>query len=65
MDIHVELDTLAGRNAVELSLQGLGLNAVTSGWATVILSAGRSGGTTADTPLVGPVAVDVTANAAG
>jgi hypothetical protein len=65
VDIHVELDTLACRNAVELGLQGLSLNAVTSRWATVILSAGRSGGTTADAPLIGPVAVDVTANTAG
>lgn len=64
MDIHVQLKTLAGVDAVELGFKRLGLDAVAGRWALVILSARLCAGSSALIPVVRPVAVDITADAA-
>jgi len=65
VDVHVELDALAGCYAVELGFENFGLDAVAGGGAFVVLRAGRCAGAAAEVPLVGPVPVDIAADAAG
>lgn len=65
MNVHVELDTLASSNAVELSLESLSLDTVTGRWALVVLCAGRGASSASLLPVVGPVSVDVASHAAG
>lgn len=65
VDVHVELDALAGGEAVELRLEGFGFHAVAGRGSLVVLVAGRGASAATLVPVVGPVAVDVAADTAG
>lgn len=65
MNIHVQLNTLASSNAVELCFQNLGLYTITSRWSLVVLIAGRGASATTLIPMGRPVSVDVSSNTAG
>jgi hypothetical protein len=65
VDVHVELDTFTGSNAVELRLQCLGLNAVARRRTLVVFCTRRSAGAAALVPVVGPIPVHISSNAAG
>jgi hypothetical protein len=62
--VDVPLDADAGEG-VDVADEGLVLGRVAGGDAAVRLGAGARGGAAGDGPLVGPVAVDVGADAAG
>lgn len=64
--VHVEVEADAARGAqlVDLGAQAEVLGGVTGGYALVGLGAGARGGAARCGPLVGPVAVDVAAEAA-
>ena len=62
MEVNVERDTTTSSKRVDLADDGLVLRAVTSGTALEGLVTGVGGGTASKFPLVGPVAVDVTAD---
>lgn len=65
VDVHVQLNTLACSEAVELSLQRLGLNTVASGGTFVVLVTRGCAGTLSLSPrLVCPVPVDIATDAA-
>lgn len=63
VDVNVEDDTLAGSKLVDVVPQAQVLGSITLGDTLVVLGARVGAGTAADGPLVGPVAVDVTAQA--
>jgi hypothetical protein len=65
VDVHVELDALARSNAVELGFQGFRLDAIAGRGALVVFGARGGASAAALVPVVGPVAVDVAADAAG
>ncbi|KAI6758554.1 hypothetical protein HG530_010794 [Fusarium avenaceum] len=63
VEVNVEADTLASRQRVDLSLESLVLGTVACSESLVGLVTRVGGSTTGELPLVGPVAVDVSANA--
>lgn len=63
MEVNVEGDTLTSRQRVDLSLESLVLGAVACSESLVGLVTRVGGSTTGELPLIGPVAVDVSANA--
>jgi hypothetical protein len=65
VDVHIELNSLSSSNAVEVCLQSLGLDTVTGGGALVVVRTRRRAGSATLVPVVGPIPVDVTTNAAG
>jgi hypothetical protein len=64
VDVHVKLDALSGTDAVEVRFQCLGFCAIAGGRALVVLFAGRSASSTTLVPVVRPVPVDVSSDAA-
>lgn len=63
MEVDVESDTLASSQRVDLSLESLVLRTVACSESLVGLVTRVGGSTTGELPLVGPVTVDVSANA--
>lgn len=62
MEVNVERNSTTSSKRVDLADDGLELRAVTSGTALEGLVTRVGGGTTGEFPLVGPVAVDITAD---
>lgn len=60
VNVHVELDALACGDAVEVSFEGFGLDAIADRRALVVLSARGGAGPVRQIPVRGPVTVDVT-----
>jgi hypothetical protein len=63
VEVNVESDTLASSQSVDLSLESLVLGTIACSASLEGLVTRVGGSTTGELPLVGPVAVDVSANA--